>query len=98
MCFKNGLQAHLETRGRSRAVPPRRSNILIADAVFLVYFVLTASAIWCSTTEGNRQYRELFNSPLLVKLYNKYIICFLSAGLFLQCVYIVSEFEAVNYW
>lgn len=38
------------------------------------------------------------NSPCLVKLYNKYIICFLSAGLFLQCVHTLSEFEAVNYW
>lgn len=66
----------------------------------MVYFVLTTSAIWCSNTEGNHQYGELFNSPCLAKLYYKYIIClfFLYAGLFLQCVYILSEFEAVNYW
>lgn len=68
----------------------------------MVYFVLTTRAIWCSNTEGNRQYGELFNSPCLAKLYSKYIIrffCFfLYAGLFLQCVYILSEFEAVNYW
>lgn len=51
----------------------------------MVYFVLTTRAIWCSNTEGNRQYGELFNSPCLAKLYSKYIIRFF-LGFFIRWV------------
>lgn len=61
---------------------PWKSNILTVDAVFLVYFILTANAIWCCNAGGKRHYGELLNSPHLAKLYNEYIICFYRLGCF----------------
>lgn len=73
-----------------------------------MFLALTASVIRCANTEGNHQCGELFNSHCLVKLYYKYIICFLFffvAVFFFSicwvvsavCFYILPEFEAVNY-